>query len=186
MVVLWAGKPADLFLYAVPVFENYPSIWSLPKHADTCVSGHELVWKWAFRAGFHKNAGFRAKFRVYKFGHRCMYPKCGNLCGQRVRKRFIASWGLRMSHICPCTPCPSPPGYMSKVESRHFAHLCILHSLPWTGCCESCRVHLNWNIRLHAYSQARLKSCWTLVQNTEFRLESCHGWPPLVISITSC
>ncbi len=44
---------------------------------------------------------------------RCMYPKCGNLCGQRGRKRFIASWGLRMSHNCPCTPCPSPQG--SKV-----------------------------------------------------------------------
>jgi hypothetical protein len=27
-----------------------------------------------------------------------------------------------MSHICPCTPCPSPPGYSSKVENRHFAH----------------------------------------------------------------
>jgi hypothetical protein len=53
-----------------------------------------------------------------------MYPKCGNLCGQRGRKRFIATWGLRMSHICPYTPCPSPPGYRSKVESRHFAHLC--------------------------------------------------------------
>jgi hypothetical protein len=52
---------------------------------------------------------------------RCMYPKCGNLCGQRGRKRFIASWGLRMSHICPCTPCPSPQRYRSKVESRHFA-----------------------------------------------------------------
>jgi hypothetical protein len=37
---------------------------------------------------------------------------------RRGRKRFIASWGLRMSHICPCTPCPSPPGYRSKVESR--------------------------------------------------------------------
>ncbi len=42
--------------------------------------------------------------------------------GQRVRKRFIASWGLKKSHICPCTPCPSPQGYRSKVESRHFAH----------------------------------------------------------------
>ncbi len=29
-----------------------------------------------------------------------------------------------MSHICPCTPCPSPQGYRSKVESRHFAHHC--------------------------------------------------------------
>ncbi len=51
---------------------------------------------------------------------RCMYPKWGNLCGQRGRKRFIASWGLRMSHICPCTPCPPPPpshgiGQRSKV-----------------------------------------------------------------------
>ncbi len=55
---------------------------------------------------------------------RCMYPKCENLCGQRGRKRFIASWDLRMSHICTCTPCPSSPGYRSKVESRHFAHLC--------------------------------------------------------------
>ncbi len=51
-----------------------------------------------------------------------MYTKCENLCGQRGRKRFIASWGLRMSHICPYTPCPSPQGYRSKVESRHFAH----------------------------------------------------------------
>ncbi len=56
---------------------------------------------------------------------RCIDTKCGNLCGQRGRKRFIASWGLRMSHICPCTPCPSPQGYRSKVESRHFAHHCF-------------------------------------------------------------
>jgi hypothetical protein len=64
---------------------------------------------------------------VSRGGHppRCMYTKCGNLCGQRGRKRFIASWGLRMSHICPCTPCPSPQGYRSKVESRHFAHHCM-------------------------------------------------------------
>ncbi len=53
-----------------------------------------------------------------------MSSKCGTLCDQRGRKRFIASWGLRMSHICPCTPCPSPQGYRSKVESRHFAHHC--------------------------------------------------------------
>jgi hypothetical protein len=43
-----------------------------------------------------------------------MYPKCGNLCGQRGRKRFIASWGLRMSHICSCTPCASLPGLGQK------------------------------------------------------------------------
>jgi hypothetical protein len=57
-----------------------------------------------------------------------VFPKCGNLCDQRGRKRFIASWGLRMLHICPCTPCPSPQGYRSKVESRHFAHHCMHHA----------------------------------------------------------
>ncbi len=41
---------------------------------------------------------------------RYMDPKCGNLCGQWGKKGFIASWDLRMSHICPCTPCPSPQG----------------------------------------------------------------------------
>jgi hypothetical protein len=29
---------------------------------------------------------------------------------RRGRKPFMASWGLRMSHICPCTPCPPPQG----------------------------------------------------------------------------
>jgi hypothetical protein len=62
---------------------------------------------------------------------RCMFTKCGNLCGQRGRKRFIARWGLRMSHICPCTPCPSPQGYRSKVESRHFAHHCWRGMSGW-------------------------------------------------------
>jgi hypothetical protein len=93
MAALWAGKPADLFLYAVPVLENYPSIWSLPKHADTGVSGHELVWKWAFRAGFHENAGFRAQFRVYKFGHwyhfsNVFYSRAGETFGPRVKPRI--------------------------------------------------------------------------------------------------
>jgi hypothetical protein len=46
----------------------------------------------------------------------------------------IHSWGLRMSHISPCTPCSSPQGYRSKVESRHFAH-------HWWQSRES--VHLN-------------------------------------------
>jgi len=41
--------------------------------------------------------------------------------------RFITSWGLRMSHIFPCTPCPSSQGYRSKVESRHFGHHCHTH-----------------------------------------------------------
>ncbi len=33
----------------------------------------------------------------------------GICVARRGRKPFIASWGLRMSHICPCTPCPPPP-----------------------------------------------------------------------------
>ncbi len=39
-----------------------------------------------------------------------MYTKCGNLCGQRGRKRFIASWDLRMSHFVPAPHAPPPKG----------------------------------------------------------------------------
>ncbi len=48
-----------------------------------------------------------------------MYPKCGNRCSQRGRKRFIASWGLRMSHTvfipAPHAPPPKGIGQRSKV-----------------------------------------------------------------------
>jgi hypothetical protein len=65
---------------------------------------------------------------------RCKYPKCGNLCGQRGRKRFIASWGPRMSHICPRskvvilpTTAPFPlfgfPSLSSTLQGK--SHLCI-------------------------------------------------------------
>ncbi len=42
MAALWAQKPADLFLYAVQVFENHPLILSLPKQAITDVSEQGL------------------------------------------------------------------------------------------------------------------------------------------------
>ncbi len=80
--------------------------------------------RWTSTLANRSNARHRSNIRAPPAPPRCMYPKCGNLCGQRGRKRFVASWGLRMSHICPCTPCPSPPRYRSKVESCHFAHLC--------------------------------------------------------------
>jgi hypothetical protein len=41
---------------------------------------------------------------------RCMYPKCENLCGQRGRKRFIASWGwVSGCHIFVLAPHAPPP-----------------------------------------------------------------------------
>jgi hypothetical protein len=81
--------------------------------------------RWASTVANRSNARHRSNIRApTPPTTRCMYLKCGNLCGQRGRKRFIASWGLRMSHICLCTPCPSPQLYRSKVESRHFAHHC--------------------------------------------------------------
>ncbi len=42
------------------------------------------------------------------------------------------SWlaGVSGCHICPCTPCPSPKRSRSKVESRHFAHHCLLPLPP--------------------------------------------------------
>ncbi len=69
MAALRAWKQADLSLYAVPVFENHPLILSLPKQADTTVSGYGLDWKWAFWACFRKNDRFHAQNWVYKFGH---------------------------------------------------------------------------------------------------------------------
>jgi hypothetical protein len=80
--------------------------------------------RWASTLANRSNARHRSNIRApHAPLPRCMYPKCGNLCCQRGRKRFRSNWGLRMSHICPCTP-SSPPGYRSKVKSRHFAHLC--------------------------------------------------------------
>jgi hypothetical protein len=103
------------------------------------VAGLSVEQRWASTLGNRTNVRHRSNIRAPPTPPppRCMYTKCGNLCGQRGRKWFIASWGLRMSHICPCTPCPSPQWYRSKVESRHFAHHCCWgmifacrHSLP--------------------------------------------------------
>ena len=69
MAALWAWKQADLILYAVPVFENYPPIWSHPKQAETGVPGYGLNWKRAFCACFRENERFHAQNWVYKFGH---------------------------------------------------------------------------------------------------------------------
>jgi hypothetical protein len=63
--------------------------------------------RWASTLANRSNARHRSNIRAPP---RPLPPECGNLCGQRCRKRFIASLGLRMSYICPCTPCPSPPG----------------------------------------------------------------------------
>jgi hypothetical protein len=52
-----------------------------------------------------------------------MNPKCGNLCAQRGRKRFIASWGLRMSHVFVPAPYALPPKGIG--QSRHFALHCF-------------------------------------------------------------
>ncbi len=48
---------------------------------------------------------------------RCMYSKCGNLCGQRDRKRFIASWDLRMSHFVPAPHAPPPQGIGQRLKA---------------------------------------------------------------------
>ncbi len=80
-------------------------------------TGHEPPdQRWASTLANRSNARHRSNIRAphAPSPQMYMYPKCGNLCGQRVRKRFIASWGLRMSHICPCTTCPSPQGYRQR------------------------------------------------------------------------
>ncbi len=123
----------------IPKLMNFCIRLSLDVNLSSCwgrtvedIMGSDLWWIdgtvthswWASTLANRSNARHRSNIRAPPTPPppRCKYPKCGNLCGQRSRKRFIASWGLRMSHICPCTPCPSPQGYRSKVESRHFAH----------------------------------------------------------------
>ncbi len=69
MAALWAWKPADLFLYAVPVFGNHYQVWSHPKQAETGVSGYALDWKRAVWACFCQNDHFHAQNLIYKFGH---------------------------------------------------------------------------------------------------------------------
>ena len=53
-------KPADLVLYAVPVFENHHQVLSHPKQAETGVSGYGLDWKRAVWACFRENDHFHA------------------------------------------------------------------------------------------------------------------------------
>ncbi len=86
MAALRAWKPADLFLYAVPVLENYPQVWSRPKQADTNVSGYGLDWKRAFWACFRENERFHAQNWVYKFGH-------------RYRQFYAYAWGLSLFEL---------------------------------------------------------------------------------------
>jgi hypothetical protein len=84
--------------------------------------------RWASTLANRSNAQHRSNSRAPPPPPppRTYVSKVWECVAKRGRKRFIASWGLRMSHICPCTPCHSPPGSRSKVESRHFAHLCLL------------------------------------------------------------
>ncbi len=74
MAALRAWKQADLFLYAVPVLENYPQVWSHPKQSETGVAGYGLNWKRAFWPCFRENERFHAQNWVYKFGH-CTYSR---------------------------------------------------------------------------------------------------------------
>ncbi len=73
MAALLAWKHADLILYAVPVFENHPQIWSHPKQAEKGVSGYGLDWIRAFWAYFHENDHFHAQNWIYKFGHSSVF-----------------------------------------------------------------------------------------------------------------
>ena len=58
MAALWTGKPADLLLYAVRVFENHPPTSSLPKQAVTDVSEQGLEWKTSVLGWFSRKCRF--------------------------------------------------------------------------------------------------------------------------------
>ncbi len=96
MAALWAWKPADLLLYAVPVFENHHQVWSRPKQAETGVSGYGLDWKRAVWACFPENDHIHAQNWIYKFGHWPRFtvqPKAGGPDYDRLYKvrEFISN-----------------------------------------------------------------------------------------------
>ena len=107
MAALWAWKPADLLLYAVPVFENHRQVWSHPKQAEAGVSGYGLNWKRAFCACFRENERFHAQNWVYKFGHRAVpslhfhapYTRCQH---ETVRKETTLKYLNIPDFFTPC------------------------------------------------------------------------------------
>ncbi len=123
-----SGKPKNLWILRIRnTAFNKTRVYKRGNKLDSRKSA-ERAWvtllPFLVRRGGHRHLQIGRMLDIHLISEpplppppRCMYPNCGNLCGQRGR-------GLRMSHICPCTPCPSPQGYRSKVESRHFAHNC--------------------------------------------------------------
>jgi hypothetical protein len=111
-------KLANLF-YSVffQSFELLP-LNKVPKLLSTTSSTYRQ--RWALTLANRSNARQRSNIRAPPRPppHRCMYPKCENLCGQRVRKRFIAIAGVSGCHIfvpAPHAPPPKGIGQRSKV-----------------------------------------------------------------------
>ncbi len=91
--------------------------------------------RWASTHANRSNARHRSNIRTPPpVPPRCMYSKCGNLCDQRDWKRFIASWGLRMSHVCPCTPCPSPRRVEVKGPKLSFCPPLLRGNILYLSC----------------------------------------------------
>ncbi len=109
---MMAIRPISTLLVRLTVFSN--------KDFDLAAK----YQRWASTLAKRSNARHGSNIRALPRPPQMYVSKVWESVGPEGRKRFIANWGLRMSHICPCTPCPSLPEYGSKVESRHFAHLC--------------------------------------------------------------
>jgi hypothetical protein len=98
MAALWAWKPADLLLYAVPVFENHRQVWSHPKQAEAGVSGYGLNWKRAYWAYFRENDHFRTQNWLYKFGQGSFHFLLQNEGIGLVRSK--TSWKWAENELC--------------------------------------------------------------------------------------
>jgi hypothetical protein len=74
--------------------------------------------RWASTLANRSNARHRSNIRAPPHAPSPLPPKCGNLCGQRGRERFIAVAGVSGCHIfvpAPHAPPPKGIGQRSKV-----------------------------------------------------------------------
>jgi hypothetical protein len=84
-----------------------------------------------------------------------MHPKCGNLCGQRGRKRFIVSWGLRIFANAPHAPPPKGLGQRSKVVI-----------LPTAAARNLSYITINTNTIINTYNTSTNNTSTTSIYNT--------------------
>ncbi len=116
---------------SVQSFITYPS--SATKfHSFSPILAFPIFQRWTLTLANMSNARHRSNIRVLPPppGPPDVCIQSVGICvARRGRKRFIANWGQDVTYLSLHT-IPPPSVYRSKVESRHFAHLCYFPSCP--------------------------------------------------------